>query len=72
MLDLSPPLMLASAGLAACGLIAAALLKAWQDWLEVKRIELAFGRQQKAASPDLATLKSRVRRLEAIASGIEL
>jgi len=70
--DPSPFLLLGSAGLAACALTSLAALKAWRGWLEVKRIEVANGRRPGRPSPDLAALRSRVRRLEAIASGIEL
>lgn len=70
--DPSPLLVLGSAGLAGCALVSTAALRAWRAWLEVKRIELASGRRPSAAAPDLAALRSRVRRLEAIASGIEL
>jgi hypothetical protein len=70
--DPSPLLVLASAGLAGCALVSTAALRAWRAWLEVRRIEVESGRGPPAPSPDLAALRSRVRRLEAIASGIEL
>ena len=61
------------------GIAAAAALKGWQGWLELKRLELASG----GPRADLATglpggrielvdLKERVRKLELIASGIDL
>jgi hypothetical protein len=64
---------LTGSGLLAIGLTAGALLKAWHGWLELRRSELAArgGGAGKEAErrPDLAELRARVRRLEAIASG---
>lgn len=66
-------------GLLVAGLFA---LRAWAGWLEVRKMELASGRPQ-ADEPvgaatggtdriELADLKARIRKLEAIASGIDL
>jgi len=61
------------------GLTVAAALKGWQGWLELKKLELASaGPRADAASGapggriELADLKERVRKLERIASGIDL
>ncbi len=65
---------LTGSGLLAVGLASGALLKAWHGWLELRRIELARGRRPASGSrarPELAELRARVRRLEAIASGGE-
>lgn len=67
-------------GLTALVLAAHFLLKGWNGWLEVRKMELASGlpRHDEAIAsggPDLielADLKARVRKLEAIASGIDL
>jgi hypothetical protein len=54
-----------------------ALLKAWNGWLEFKRLELAAHGGGDVAMPplggriELADLKERVRKLEAIAAGID-
>ena len=69
--DPSPLLVLGPAGLTACAMVALAALRAWRGWLEVKRLELSAGRRTPPAA-DIAALRSRVRRLEAIANGIEL
>ena len=59
-------------------LASAALLKAWTGWLEFKRLELAAHGLGDVALPpaggriELADLKERVRKLEAIAAGIDL
>jgi hypothetical protein len=65
-------LIVASAGVC----IAIALLKAWNDWLDLKRFELSAGRPAQGSSfatarIELADLKERVRRLEAISDGID-
>ncbi len=66
---------LTGSGLLAIGLTVGALLKAWHGWLELRRIELAArgggSRKGSGPRPELAELKARVRRLEAIASGGE-
>jgi hypothetical protein len=68
-----------AAGLAAFLLAVTALLKGWTGWLELKRAELrgSDGSPAEAGAPspvariELADLKERVRRLEAIANGVE-
>jgi len=60
-----------------CMIIASvAVLKGWNGWLELKRLELNADRSLDAQSPagriSLADLKQRVRRLEAIAEGIDI
>ncbi|MFL6857736.1 MAG: hypothetical protein ACJ8EB_07475 [Allosphingosinicella sp.] len=70
--DLSPLLLFAVAGVAAWTLVSLAALKAWRGWLEVKRLEITGGGRRAAPTVDIAGLRARVRRLEAIASGIEL
>ena len=69
-------MIVAVAGLAAFLLLVAALLRGWTDWLALKRAELeaqdrAPGSPTPAARIELADLKARVRRLEAIANGVE-
>lgn len=69
-------LTIALAAMAAMLVAIAALLKGWQGWLELKRAELA-GPELPTPVPaagariELADLKERVRRLEAIANGVE-
>ena len=66
------------AGLTGAGLAA---LKGWQGWLALKDRELQVGRPRReieggagegAARIELADLKERIRKLEAIASGVDL
>jgi len=75
---MSDPLILvtlASSGLAAVGIAAVAGLKGWQGWLDLKRLELA-GRGHETRSPameriEMADLKERIRKLEAIAACVD-
>ncbi|HYJ84236.1 MAG TPA: hypothetical protein VEW26_15495 [Allosphingosinicella sp.] len=64
---------LSASGLLAIGLASAALLKAWHGWLELRREELGRrgGGGRRGARPEVAELRARVRRLEAIANGGE-
>ena len=62
---------LTASGLIAIGLASGALLKGWQGWLELRRIELGRGGDGPQGRPELAELRARVRRLEALASGSE-
>jgi hypothetical protein len=67
---------LASSGVVATGIAAFAGLRGWQGWLDLKRLELA-GNRQEPRSPameriEMADLKERIRKLEAIASCVDL
>jgi hypothetical protein len=68
MQELAPLLTLGTAGLAATGMTAAAALRGWQDWLDVRRAA-AEARQDETPRRTIADLRARVRRLEAIANG---
>ena len=61
------------------GLAGAALagLRAWNGWLELKKMELTQTVGERGLPPaggriEMADLKERVRKLEAIAAGIDL
>ena len=63
--------------LLAMGLASLVGLKGWQAWLDYKRLELASNIGEPGLPPatgriELADLKERVRKLEAIAAGIDL
>jgi hypothetical protein len=52
-------------------------LKGWHSWLELKRLELCRDGADRGLPPasgriEIADLKERVRKLEAIAAGIDL
>jgi hypothetical protein len=52
-------------------------LKAWNGWLELKKMELAQVAGDRGLPPatgriEIADLKERVRKLEAIAAGIDI
>jgi len=67
---------LSGSGLLAVSFASAVGLKGWRDWLELRRLAIARrgGRPRPAAGAgiELAGLRDRVRRLEAIANGAEL
>ena len=71
-------LALASTALAALGLATIFALKGWRGWLELKQLQLAYPMFRDGMPPspaariELADLKERVRKLEAIANGVEL
>ena len=66
-------LVLAGSALGALGLASIALLRAWNGWLELKRLELGGDPAQPSRSrAEVARLRERVRRLEAIANGAEV
>ena len=71
-----PMVLLALSGSSLVGLAIAAYagLRGWQGWLEVKRLELSAGRPERSPAMDrieMADLKERIRKLEAIASCVD-
>jgi hypothetical protein len=68
---------LAIAALSGLGIVAATALRGWNGWLDLKRAELAR-RVEEATPPsaaariEVADLKERIRKLEAIAAGVDL
>lgn len=75
------PLILASAIVLVTFMVCVSALKAWRGWLELKRLQLRVrsstpANDDDAESPaaliELASVKERLRRLEAIANGVEL
>ncbi len=75
-------LTIAVSGLAGLGMVTAAGLSGWRGWLALKRQELterhAADTQSGNAGPsvgsriEVADLKERIRKLEAIAAGVDL
>jgi len=68
-------LVFAFAATLALALISAAALRGWQGWLELRQLELGSCRSAPGARAparvELSELRDRVRRLEAIANGVE-
>ncbi len=69
--------LIAASVLVAIGTAALAGLKGWNAWIELKRMELTHSVADHGLPPagnriELADLKERVRKLEAIAAGIDL
>lgn len=81
---MEPTLVIAAACLVGICVVAFALLRAWQGWLDLKRQEIERGHSSRgqteieggasvgAARIELADMKERIKKLEAIASGVEL
>lgn len=80
---LSTELLIATSSLLGLIVLAAAVLKGWQGWLDLKERELALytsrrapeiegGASEGAARIEISDLKERIRKLEAIASGVDL
>ena len=69
-------IVLAVAALAGLLVVAAAALRAWSGWLDFKREELNLVRRDGtvpgATRIEMADLKERLRKLDAIASGVDL
>jgi hypothetical protein len=80
-MDTNAYLVLASASITGLGMVTAAGLAGWRGWLQLKRQELDHGHTGAAgvtgaasagARIEIADLRERIRKLEAIAAGVEL
>ncbi|MDP3907976.1 hypothetical protein [Novosphingobium sp.] len=74
---ISEYLVISAATLAAIAIVAAAMLKGWQGWLTLKVRELDIRRPEPESGSgmariEIADLKERIRKLEAIAAGVDL
>lgn len=79
MYDLTSIIAISGAGLAGLTIAAYATLKGWRGWLDLKRLEVDTTRRDydtpapsTGSRIEIADLKERVRKLEAIAAGIEI
>lgn len=66
-------------GLSGIGIVTLGALRGWKGWLELKRLELQGNRAgdtppapNAASRIELADLKERIRKLEAIAAGVDI
>jgi hypothetical protein len=69
--------MVSASVLAGLGAASWAGLKAWSGWLDLKRFELTHEAADRGLPPasgriEMADLKERIRKLEAIAAGIDM
>ena len=76
MIDAASQVTIASAGIVGLGIVSTAMLRAWREWLEVRRLQIEGERRRVQSPPSAVTseitgLKERVRKLEAIASGVD-
>ena len=78
---MSGQILIATCSLLGLVILALAALRGWQGWLMLKERELDMcvrpteiegGAREGAARIELADLKERIRKLEAIASGVDL
>lgn len=65
--------------LAGIGILTAGALRGWRGWLELKRLEIQARASDNTPAPtsmssriELADLKERIRKLEAIAAGVDI
>ena len=79
--DLATNLIPAAVALTALTIVSLAALRGWRDWIQLKREELAAGHLPAIQDPavphagsriEIADLKERLRKLEAIAAGVDL
>ncbi len=77
--DLANNLITAAIALSALAILSLVALRGWRDWIQLKREELAAGHvAHDPAVPnagsriEIADLKERLRKLEAIAAGVDL
>ncbi|MBA3940642.1 MAG: hypothetical protein C0520_05485 [Sphingopyxis sp.] len=79
--DLALNLIPAAVALSALAIVSLVALRGWRDWIQLKREELAAGHGSPAQDPavphagsriEIADLKERLRKLEAIAAGVDL
>jgi hypothetical protein len=69
--------MVSASVLAGLGAASWAGLRAWNGWLDLKRFELTHEAADRGLPPasgriEMADLKERIRKLEAIAAGIDM
>lgn len=78
---ISEQVLIAACLLLGLMIMAAATLKGWQGWLKLKERELSLrtapaetdgGSREGAARIEICDLKERIRKLEAIANGVDL
>jgi hypothetical protein len=76
---LTTALVFAATAIAVTAMLCLAGSRAWHGWLELRRLEIASRARQPEAAEDgiglrieLAGVRERLKKLEAIASGVEL
>ncbi|HEY0115353.1 MAG TPA: hypothetical protein VGB54_06495 [Allosphingosinicella sp.] len=81
MSEMIAPIAIAVSFVMVAAIVCGVALAAWRGWLDLKRLELgrdarsdpaSAPEQDPAALIELASVRERLRRLEAIASGVEL
>jgi len=78
MTDQTMYVTMALSSLAGIGVVTGATLAGWRGWLQLRRAELDRGFAAEMPTPsagariEIADLKERIRKLEAIAAGVDL
>ncbi len=78
MIEILTELIWPAAAVAITAMVALAALKGWRGWLDLKRYEIAADRSRPEADAtpgvriEMAAMKERLRRLEEIATGVDL
>ena len=78
MYDPSFQLTMAAAALVAIAIISATALRGWREWIALKQAELHVRQHYDGPAPgaasriEMADLKERLKKLEAIAAGVDL
>lgn len=78
MIDPNTYITLSLSALAGLGMIVTASLSGWRGWLALKHQQLDQAHEAHAPSPsagsriEIADLKERIKKLEAIAAGVDL
>jgi hypothetical protein len=72
-----PVIIFSIASLIAVSIVSWTMLTAWRDWLAFRKMAIKGGQEgadlsSPTARIELASLKERIRKLEAIASGVDL
>ncbi len=78
-MDMTFTLAIAVTALAAVAILSATMLSGWRGWLALKQQQIGYAAMpDRIATPaagtriEIADLKERIRKLEAIAAGVEL
>jgi len=78
MTDQTMYVAMALSGFASVGVVTGATLAGWRGWLQLRRAEIERDRGELLPVPsagariEIADLKERIRKLEAIAAGVDL
>jgi transposase-like protein len=72
-MDIAMILILSGAAIIGLGILSTAALRGWSQWLQVRRLEIegCHPPARREVPAELKELRDRVRKLEAIANGVD-